>query len=252
LNESDLTEDSPEFVVVTGANGGIGKSVANYLANRGYSLILCTRERNESFAAWASQLEKDYDIHVQLIHFDFSISKDVRDASIELSRKYKIISLINCAGMPFGATTLMTKIEDLKIILDVNFTHQVLFTQQILKSMYACKKGSIVNVVSMSALNADSGTLAYGASKAAMIHFTKVAAAESGRFGVRVNAVCPGVIDTKMLNHMDNLALDRLKTKTALMRVGKPEEVASAVWFLISDESSYISGEILKINGGEK
>jgi 3-oxoacyl-[acyl-carrier protein] reductase len=146
----------------------------------------------------------------------------------------------------------MTKIEDLKTILDVNFTHQVLFTQQILRTMCSRKRGSIVNIASMSALNADAGTLAYGASKAALIHFTRVAAAESGKFGVRVNAVSPGAIETEMLNLMDDVALEKLRARSALMRFGKPEEVASAVLFLISDESSYISGEIMKINGGEK
>jgi 3-oxoacyl-[acyl-carrier protein] reductase len=103
----------------------------------------------------------------------------------------------------------------------------------------------------MSALNADPGTLAYGASKAALVHFTKVAAAESGRFGVRVNAVCPGPIDTEMLMEMNDQALNKLKSKVALGRVGTPDEVASAVHFLISDKSAYISGEVMRINGGD-
>ena len=252
MSKSDQLDVLPEFVVVTGANGGIGKSVSNHLARHGYSLILCTREKNDDFASWASHLQNAYGVHVQLVHFDFSKAQDVREASTAIAAKYKVSSLINCAGVPYGATTLMTKIEDLKTVLDVNFTHQVLFTQQILKSMYARKKGSIVNVASMSALNADAGTLAYGASKAALIHFTKVAAAESGRFGVRINAVCPGAIETEMLNLMDSVSLEKLRTRSALMRIGKPEEVASAVLFLISDDSSYISGEILKINGGER
>jgi 3-oxoacyl-[acyl-carrier protein] reductase len=223
-----------------------------HLARHGYSLILCTRANNADFTSWATDLQTDYGIDVQFVHFDFSKAQDVKEASISIAKKYKISSLVNCAGIPFGATILMTKIEDLKTILDVNFTHQVLFTQQILRTMCSRKRGSIVNIASMSALNADAGTLAYGASKAALIHFTRVAAAESGKFGVRVNAVSPGAIETEMLNLMDDVALEKLRARSALMRFGKPEEVASAVLFLISDESSYISGEIMKINGGEK
>ncbi len=250
--KSDQLDVVPEFVVITGANGGIGKSISKHLARHGYSLILCAREKNEDLTFWASHLENSYGVRVQLFYFDFSNAQDVKEISVAIAREYSVSSLVNCAGMPYGATTLMTKIEDLKTVLDVNFTHQVLFTQQILKSMYARKKGSIVNIASMSGLNADAGTLAYGASKAALIHFTKVAAAESGRFGVRVNAVCPGAIETEMLNLMDSVSLEKLSTRSALMRLGKPEEVAAAVLFLISEASSYISGEILKINGGDR
>ena len=252
MNKTDQLEVISEYVVVTGANGGIGRCVSGHLASHGYSLILCTREQNDDFASWATSLQKDYGVDVQFVHFDFSKAQEVKEASIAITKKYRISSLVNCAGMPFGATTLMTKIEDLKTVLDVNFTHQVLFTQQILKTMCSNRRGSIVNVASMSAFNADAGTLAYGASKAALVHFTKVAAAESGRFGVRVNAVSPGAIDTEMLNLMDDVALEKLRDRSASMRFGRPEEVASVVLFLISDESSYISGEILKINGGEK
>jgi 3-oxoacyl-[acyl-carrier protein] reductase len=252
LSKADEFEVVPEYVVVTGANGGIGRCVSMHLARHGYSLILCTRANNADFTSWATDLQTDYGIDVQFVHFDFSKAQDVKEASISIAKKYKISSLVNCAGIPFGATILMTKIEDLKTILDVNFTHQVLFTQQILRTMCSRKRGSIVNIASMSALNADAGTLAYGASKAALIHFTRVAAAESGKFGVRVNAVSPGAIETEMLNLMDDVALEKLRARSALMRFGKPEEVASAVLFLISDESSYISGEIMKINGGEK
>ncbi len=252
MSKADEFEVVPEYVVVTGANGGIGRCVSMHLARHGYSLILCTRANNADFTSWATDLQTDYGIDVQFVHFDFSKAQDVKEASISIAKKYKISSLVNCAGIPFGATILMTKIEDLKTILDVNFTHQVLFTQQILRTMCSRKRGSIVNIASMSALNADAGTLAYGASKAALIHFTRVAAAESGKFGVRVNAVSPGAIETEMLNLMDDVALEKLRARSALMRFGKPEEVASAVLFLISDESSYISGEIMKINGGEK
>jgi 3-oxoacyl-[acyl-carrier protein] reductase len=103
----------------------------------------------------------------------------------------------------------------------------------------------------MSGINADAGTLAYGSSKAALIFFTKVAAAESGKYGVRVNAVCPGAIDTEMLRQMNEVALDRLKLRSAMGRVGTPVEVATTVGFLLSDASSYISGEVLQINGGQ-
>jgi 3-oxoacyl-[acyl-carrier protein] reductase len=251
MSPSQSKQNESKYVVVTGANGGIGRAISKRLAQESYSLILCVREENESFSNWALSLSEKHKIEVHVVCFDFKFPERVKNASINLARNYDVFALINCAGMPFGATTLLTKIEDLRIVFEVNFINQVLFTQQILKAMCSRKKGSIVNVASMSALNADAGTLAYGASKAALVHFTKVAAAESGRFGVRVNAVCPGPIDTEMLMEMNDQALNKLKSKVALGRVGTPDEVASAVHFLISDESAYISGEVMRINGGD-
>jgi 3-oxoacyl-[acyl-carrier protein] reductase len=246
-----IGKESTEFVVVTGGNGGIGRAIAKHLAEQGLSLVLCTRDKNDLFANWASELAEAHNVRIDLMEFDFRNSIDVKAASMSLVKNYKVAGLVNCAGMPFGATILMTKIEDLREIIEVNFINQVLFTQYILKGMCSNKKGSIVNIASMSGINADAGTLAYGSSKAALIFFTKVAAAESGKYGVRVNAVCPGAIDTEMLRQMNEVALDRLKLRSAMGRVGTPVEVATTVGFLLSDASSYISGEVLQINGGQ-
>jgi 3-oxoacyl-[acyl-carrier protein] reductase len=250
--EKDTSDtNKTDFVVITGANGGLGQSIANALAIKGYSLILCTRKRDDDFQAWASRIANLNGIQVEFMNFDFQHPSEVKAASGFLVKTYKIYGLVNCAGMPFGSTILMTKVDDLRMILEVNFINQVLFSQPILRLMCKQKSGSIVNISSMSSLMSQSGTFAYGASKSAMNHFTKVAAAETGRFGVRVNAICPGLVQTNMLKEMDPEALLKLVEKSALSRVATPEEIASLVCFLISPESSYISGEVIKINGGE-
>jgi|LauGreSuBDMM15SN_2_FD.fasta_scaffold01419_4 3-oxoacyl-[acyl-carrier protein] reductase len=249
INDSDRYR--LKTAVITGANGGIGRSTAIELAAKGMNLILCTRQNNPEWEFWGNELSTKYGIEVNCFQFDFANEDEVRNIAREINRDYKIDYLVNCAGMPFGATVLMTRLEDLQRVLNVNFVNQVLFTQYFVKSMYSQKFGVVVNIASMSGLGAEIGTFAYGASKAALIHFTKVLASESGKFGVRVNAICPGVIQTNMLASMDPRALEKQVAHSAEGRIGLPHEVAQTVEFLISDSSSYISGQSIILNGGE-
>jgi len=249
INESDKYR--LKTAVITGANGGIGRSTAIELAAKGMNLVLCTRQNNSEWEYWANELSSKYGIEVKCFQFDFANEDAVRDIAREINRDNRIDYLVNCAGMPFGATVLMTRLDDLQRVLDVNFVNQVLFTQYFVKKMYSQKFGVIVNIASMSGLGAEIGTLAYGASKAALIHFTKVLASESGKYGVRANAICPGVIQTNMLASMDPRALQEQVAHSAEGRIGLPHEVAQTVEFLISDSSSYISGQSINVNGGE-
>jgi 3-oxoacyl-[acyl-carrier protein] reductase len=238
--------------VITGANGGIGKSIAIELASHGMNLILCTRQSSDEWENWINSLKATYDIEIQTVQFDFADQDEVKDAAKLITKNNTVDFLINCAGMPFGATVLMTRLEDLHKVMDVNFVHQVLFTQYFIKGMYSRKNGAVVNIASISGVRSGIGTLAYGASKAALIHLTRVLASESGKYGVRVNAICPGAIQTKMLDAMDPEPLERLVSDSALGRAGLPSEVAKVVEFLLSDSSSYISGQAIHVNGGEK
>ena len=238
--------------LVTGANGGIGSEIAIELAKNGINLVLCARSITKEWEEWSQQLAEKENITVKLYQFDFTDQESVSSAAKSILGKHKVDFLVNCAGMPFGATVAMTRIDDLRLVLNVNFVNQVLFTQYFLKGMYSRRFGVIVNIASMSGLNSENGTLAYGASKAALLHFTKVLATESGKYGVRVNAVCPGAIQTKMLDSMDKAALEKLLSESALGRVGRPTEVAQTVEFLSSDSSSYLSGQAIQLNGGQK
>jgi 3-oxoacyl-[acyl-carrier protein] reductase len=236
--------------LITGANGGIGREIAVELATKGLNLVLCTRSINKEWKEWTQQLAKKENVTVKLYQFDFTNQESVSLAAKSILGEHKVDYLVNCAGMPFGATVAMTRIDDLRLVLNVNFVNQVLFTQYFLKGMYSRRNGVIVNIASMSGLNSENGTLAYGASKAALLHFTKVLATESGRFGVRVNAICPGAIQTKMLDSMEKVAHEKIVSQSALGRVGRPTEVAQTVQFLISDSSSYLSGQAIQLNGG--
>jgi 3-oxoacyl-[acyl-carrier protein] reductase len=144
----------------------------------------------------------------------------------------------------------MTTMEQMKKVFEVNFFSQMLLTQYITKIMMRNKAGSVINISSISAIDGNPGQLAYTASKAAIIGATKTLSAELAGYGIRVNAIAPGVIDTEMTKKMPPEVLKRLMAKSDLKHLGLPSEVAGVILFLASDMSSYVTGQVLRVDGG--
>ena len=168
-----------------------------------------------------------------------------------MSESEKIDILVNNAGMVSkNALFQMTSIGTMKNVFEVNFFSQMLITQYILKKMLKQKNGSIVNIASIAGIDGKPGQMEYGASKAALISATKTLANELSIYGIRVNAVAPGVTETSMIDGMDMELLKTSVDRTMMKRVGKPEEIAEVVSFLASEKASYITGQILRVDGG--
>ena len=145
----------------------------------------------------------------------------------------------------------MTKIETFKKIFQVNFYSPVLLMQMVIKNMIKNRSGSIINISSISAFDSNEGRSAYSASKAALNSISKTVARELGKINIRVNNIAPGMIDTKMLNSNTNKEIIKeMINRSSLKKVGSSKDVASAILFLASDMSSYISGETIKVDGG--
>ena len=168
-----------------------------------------------------------------------------------LDENKKIDILVNNAGQNHVALFLMTKIKKFKEIFEINFFSQLVITQKIIKNMIKNKKGSIINIASNAATEADAGRSAYASSKASIITFTKILARELGSFGIRVNSISPGLTNTDMMNSgITEKIMSETINKIPLKRVAQPDEIASTCFFLASDSSSYITGENINVTGG--
>lgn len=237
--------------MITGCNRGIGKAIAKKLAIEGANIICAIRKENPEFIAETEEWHAKYGITIDFVYFDLSDEEGIKTAFKELNKgKRQIDILVNNAGMPAGGFMLMTSLSKVKEVMQVNFFSQILVTQQVAKIMMKQKKGAIVNMASVTALDNQGGWTAYGSSKSAIISFTRTTARELASFGIRVNAVAPGLIDTEMGGEMDEKSQAEMLARSDMGRKGAPEEVANLVCFLGSDEASYITGQIIRIDGG--
>lgn len=237
--------------LITGCNRGIGKAIARKFASEGANLICAIRKENPEFKSETDIWSMQYGVCIDFVYFDLTDEDDIKDVFKDLRKKKIVIDvLVNNAGIPAGGFLLMTSLAKVKEVMQVNFFSQILITQLVAKMMMSQKHGAIVNMSSVTALENQGGWTAYGGSKAAIMSFTRTAARELAAFNIRVNAVAPGLIDTQMGNNMDEKYQTEMLSRSDLGRKGTPEEVANLVCFLASDEASYITGQIIRIDGG--
>lgn len=237
--------------LITGCNRGIGKAMAEKFASEGANLICAIRKENPVFQAETDSWASKYGVKIDFFFFDLTDEDGIKTAFKNLTKDKRTIDiLVNNAGIPAGGFLLMTSLAKIKEVMQVNFFSQILITQQVAKIMMKQKHGAIVNMSSVTALDNQGGWTAYGSSKGAIISFTRTAARELAAFGIRVNAVAPGLIDTQMGGEMDEKYQADMINRADLGRKGTPEEVANLVCFLASDEASYITGQIIRIDGG--
>lgn len=239
--------------IITGYNRGIGQSITLRLAQDGYDLILCSRSKNIEII---ETVKEKYKIQVREYNFDLKDIDSTISSSKEIIKDCNKLNqgidlLINNAGMIKTGLFLMEKKENFKEIFDVNFFSQVFFTQSLVNLLKKSKDSSIINISSTSALEHDLGRLAYNASKSAFISFSKTLSKELSMFGIRVNCIAPGLINTEMLTSFTSQkVINEMIEKNISKRLGTKDEIAELVSFLASDKSKYINGQTLRIDGG--
>lgn len=241
-----------KIAVVTGANRGIGLSIARTFLQNGAKVIACIRRTGENQQEdLLAQLNPHGTNHLQLVHLDLSDEQVIKLAIKEImTTNPKIDILVNNAGIASGGLFQMTTMQELRRLFDINFFGQILLTQGIARLMQRHKSGSIINISSTAACIADPGTLGYGSSKAAFARASQSMAAELGVSGIRVNAIAPGVTRTDMFDQMTPVAREKLINSSSLKRAAEPEDIANMALFLASNLSTFVTGQILKVDGG--
>ena len=237
--------------IITGCNRGIGKAILKKFAENGADIFACVRKESDEFIDVKTRLMEKTGVSITPVYFDLAESDQIK-AGIKtiISSKKQIDILVNNAGMATGSFFQMTSLKDFKELFEINFFSQILFTQGISRYMSRFKTGSIINIASTAGLIGDPGTTSYGSSKAALMYSTKTMATELGVINIRVNAIAPSLTKTDMFDQMDEKARNKLIESSALKRPAQAVEVANVALFLASDLSSFITGQVLRVDGG--
>ncbi len=236
--------------VVTGGSKGIGLAVVELFARQGGRVYYLSRSEAADPAALGAAAAAGGG-SVAWIACDVAEEAQVQKAVDAIAAEAgSIDALVNNAGVTRDKLALRMSLEDWEAVLRANLTSAFLVSREAARHMIKRRSGSIVNMSSVVGLMGNGGQANYAASKAGLVGFTKSLARELSSRSVRVNAIAPGFIETSMTERIGEEAKERLKASIPLGRVGRPEEVAAAALYLCSELSSYVTGEVLRVDGG--
>lgn len=237
---------SGKVAVVTGGTRGIGLATAAALAEAGATVVLTGRDE-----AVAKQRAAELGEQVSGLALDVTDTTAVKDVFRQIAKEHgRIDVLVASAGVMEGALIGMIGDDHVARMFDTNVTGAIASVQAAARAMMRKKTGSIVLLASIVGERGNAGQSVYAATKAAVASLAKSSAKELGRHGIRVNAVAPGVIETDLTAGQSEDVLDRVRKDTPLGRLGAAEEVAKVIKFLVSDEASFVTGQVLGVDGG--
>ena len=243
-----------KVAVITGASGDLGKKILQKFSKEGANVFALVRDlKNDSFKEFTQNLSDKYKNKIKIVYLDLEKEETIKQSFEIIKNETKHIDiLVNNAGVLENSLFQMTSKKLLKKIFDVNFFSQFFLTQLFLKLLINSKKGNILFVSSNSAKDNPVGRVAYSSSKAAINSLAISLSREMGMKNIRVNAILPGLTNTKMANNFTKKdSMNEYLKNTSLKRIAEPEEIANVVSFICSDEASYINGQLIKIEGGK-
>jgi len=236
-----------KIVLITGANRGIGESILHRLDADGY-LVIGSSRSNEGVEKITSEIKKSNGKGIQM---DVTDQKSIDDAVDSIKKDYgPIYGLINNAGITNDNLLMRMSDEQWSSVIDSNLNSLFRVTKSIVKDMMKARVGRIINIGSIVGMMGNAGQSNYSATKSGLLGFTKSLARELSSRNINVNSISPGFINTDMTKALSEDQIDALSKNIPLNRIAEPSEIASVVSFLLSDDSSYITGENINVNGG--
>ena len=238
---------SEKVALITGASKGIGQAICVELAKSGYRIVV-NYKSDEKGAVNTLEMVRKEGSKGNIMQFDVSNFDETQRAVDDiLKQNGSIDALVNNAGITADGLFIMMPRKDWDSVIDISLSGFYNVTKPVLEKMIRLKRGAIVSIASVAALLGNRGQANYSAAKAGLIGASRSVASEVARLGIRVNVVAPGLIQTDMIK---DAPVENIKAIIPMARIGKPQEVASVVRFLCSEDASYITGQVISVNGG--
>lgn len=236
--------------LITGATRGIGKQIAITLAKQGYNIALNYRKENEELENTKKEIEK-IGVQILAVKGDVANFEDCENFVKQVIERFgQIDVLVNNAGITKDMLLMRMKKEDFEQVIDTNLVGTFNVTKNVVPYMMKARSGRIINISSVVGISGNAGQTNYSASKAGIIGFTKSLAKEIASRNILVNAVAPGFIETNMTDVLKDDVKQEIAQNIPLKRMGTAQDVANVVKFLASDDSSYITGQVINVDGG--
>lgn len=243
-------EENIKVALVTGATRGIGKEIALTLAENGFNIALNYRKESEELESLKKEIESK-NVKCLAVCGDVSNYEQVENFVKEIISEFgRIDVLVNNAGITKDMLLMRMKKEDFESVIDVNLVGTFNVTKNVIPYMMKARNGKIVNISSVVGISGNAGQTNYSASKAGIIGFTKSLAKEVSSRNINVNAVAPGFIQTDMTNVLKDEIKEEISKNIPLKRMGTARDVANLVSFLVSENSNYITGQVINVDGG--
>ena len=238
---------SERTAIVTGASKGIGRAICIELAKNGYHTVV-NYKSDEKGALKTLEMVQAEGSDGKIMQFDVSNFEETQTAMDDIINRYDCIDvLVNNAGITADGLFILMPRRDWETVIDISLSGFYNVTKPVLEKMILVKRGAIVSIASAAGLFGHRGQANYAAAKAGLIGASRVVASEVARLGIRVNVVAPGLIQTDMIK---DAPVGNIKTLIPMARIGEPQEVAKVVRFLCSEDASYVTGQVISVNGG--
>ena len=239
-----------KYALITGATRGIGKQIAITLAKQGYNIALNYRKENEELENTKKEIE-EIGVQILAVKGDVANFEDCENFVKQVIERFgQIDVLVNNAGITKDMLLMRMKKEDFEQVIDTNLVGTFNVTKNVVPYMMKARSGRIINISSVVGIAGNAGQTNYSASKAGIIGFTKSLAKEIASRNILVNAVAPGFIETNMTDVLKDDVKQEIAKNIPLKRMGTTQDVANVVKFLASDDSSYITGQVINVDGG--